>query len=175
MNSVYFESLFHWSCARAHTWQHVCIKQSLTVIGGGGGAAGVFVLAAIQHSTFLCDIQNCDLRKPALQRRACSFQLYSPATVSFHSPRLHIHLFPFKPSPFVFKTSGITCHYHSWSWFIFLLWLKSPNQAAFWLHLTPITVNSQHITSPGHTVHHSNADFNTCSLACAHISALILL
>lgn len=46
----------------------VCIKRPLTAIGGGGGAAGVFALAAIQHSTFLCDIQYCDLRKPALQR-----------------------------------------------------------------------------------------------------------
>lgn len=59
---------------RGHIWLHVCvslcvcIKRPLTAIGGGGGAAGVFALAAIQHSTFLCDIQYCDLRKPALQR-----------------------------------------------------------------------------------------------------------
>lgn len=118
--SVDFEHAFHWLCARAHTWQHVCIKQPLTVIGGGGGAAGVFALAAIQHSTFLWDIHNCDLRKPALQRRSRSFQLYSPAAASFHSPHLHIYHFLFQPSPFVFKTSGITCHSHSWFWFIFL-------------------------------------------------------
>lgn len=44
-------------------------------IGGGGGLIGVFALAAIQHSTFHCDIQHCDLRKPALQRRSRSLSL----------------------------------------------------------------------------------------------------
>lgn len=53
----------------------VYIKQPLTAIGGGGGPAGVFALAAIQHSTFLCDIQFCDLRKPALQRSSLSLSL----------------------------------------------------------------------------------------------------
>lgn len=53
----------------------VYIKQPLTAIGGGGGAAGVFALAAIQHSTFLCDIQYCDLRKPALQRSSLPLSL----------------------------------------------------------------------------------------------------
>lgn len=33
--------------------------------GGGGDAAGVFALAAIQHSTFLSDIQYYDLKTPA--------------------------------------------------------------------------------------------------------------
>lgn len=50
----------------------VYIKQPLTAIGGGGGPIGVFALAAVQHSTFLCDIQYCDLRKPAQQRSARS-------------------------------------------------------------------------------------------------------
>lgn len=54
---------------------YVYIKQPLTAIGGGGGPAGVFALAAIQHSTFLCDIQYCDLRKPALQRLSLSLFL----------------------------------------------------------------------------------------------------
>lgn len=51
------------------------IKRPLTAIGGSGGAAGVFALAAIQHSTFLCDIQYCDLRKPTLQRSLLSLSL----------------------------------------------------------------------------------------------------
>lgn len=50
----------------------VYIMQALTAIGGGSGSIGVFALAAVQHSTFLCDIQYCDLRKPALQRSSLS-------------------------------------------------------------------------------------------------------
>ncbi len=59
----------------------VYIKQPLTAIGGGGGPAGVFALAAIQHSTFLCDIQYCDLRKPALQRSSLSFSYVPPLSL----------------------------------------------------------------------------------------------
>lgn len=63
------------------------IKRPLTAIGGSGGAAGVFALAAIQHSTFLCDIQYCDLRKPALQRSLLSLSLsHSPSLCSLSLP-----------------------------------------------------------------------------------------
>lgn len=41
--------------------------------GGGGDAAGVFALAAIQHSTFLSDIQYYDLKKPVQQRNTLIF------------------------------------------------------------------------------------------------------
>lgn len=63
----------------------VYIKQPLTAIGGGGGPIGVFALAAVQHSTFLCDIQYCDLRKPAQQRSALSLSL-SLYSLSFLPP-----------------------------------------------------------------------------------------
>lgn len=62
----------------------VYIKQPLTAIGGGGGPIGVFALAAIQHSTFLCDIQYCDLRKPALQRSSLSQPFF--LSLSCHLP-----------------------------------------------------------------------------------------
>ncbi len=72
----------------------VYIKQPLTAIGGGGGPAGVFALAAIQHSTFLCDIQFCDLRKPALQRSSLSFSYVPPFSLSTASLS-----FPLLPPP----------------------------------------------------------------------------
>lgn len=65
----------------------VYIKQPLTAIGGGGGPISVFALAVVQHSTFLCDIQYCDLRKPAQQRSAlslsCSLSLLSCHLLTF--------------------------------------------------------------------------------------------
>lgn len=66
----------------------VYIKQPLTAIGGGGGPIGVFALAAVQHSTFLCDIQYCDLRKPAQQRSARSLAPSLSLSAAFHSCHL---------------------------------------------------------------------------------------
>lgn len=60
----------------------VYIKQPLTAIGGGGGPIGVFALAMVQHSTFLCDIQYCDLRKPTQQRSARSLSHSLPLSSS---------------------------------------------------------------------------------------------
>lgn len=68
----------------------VCIKRPLTAIGGGGGADGVFALAAFQHSTFLCDIQYCDLRKPALQRSSPSLPLSLSLRPHFLFPSRHL-------------------------------------------------------------------------------------
>lgn len=84
----------------------VYIKQPLTAIGGGGGAAGVFALAAVQHSTFLCDIQYCDLRKPALRRssrslsRSLTILLLPLQTFFLSSCHLLTSLFPSFPSIF---------------------------------------------------------------------------
>lgn len=62
----------------------VCVKQPLKAIGGRGGEDGLFVLAAVQHSTCLCDIQCCDLRKPAAVRNtARPSSLPLPQCVSF--------------------------------------------------------------------------------------------
>lgn len=80
----------------------MCIKQSLTVIGGGGGVAGVFALAAVQHSTFLCDIQRCDLRKPALQNRALSFANFILSLQLLSTLHVCTSIF-FLFQPFVFK------------------------------------------------------------------------
>lgn len=73
----------------------VYIKQPLTAIGGGGGPIGVFALAAVQHSTFLCDIQYCDLRKPAQQRSALSLSLCSLSFLP--PPHISLLLFPSLP------------------------------------------------------------------------------
>lgn len=76
------------------------IKRPLTAIGGSGGVAGVFALAAIQHSTFLCDIQYCDLRKPALQL-ALSLSLTFPLSLQPLSSSCHLPnslcFCPFRP------------------------------------------------------------------------------
>lgn len=77
----------------------VYIMQPLTAIGGGGGPIGVFALAAVQHSTFLCDIQYCDLRKPTQQRSALSLSLPpSDCSLSFLPPphiSVYLSLSPF--------------------------------------------------------------------------------
>lgn len=71
----------------------VYIKQPLTAIGGGGGPIGVFALAVVQHSTFLCDIQYCDLRKPTQQRSALALALFLPPTAALRSCHLLTFLF----------------------------------------------------------------------------------
>lgn len=69
--------------------------------GGGGDAAGVFGLAAIQHSTFLSDIQYYDLKKPTLRRNALIF--YVPPLCSLFPtllPLLNFSVFLPLPSTF---------------------------------------------------------------------------
>lgn len=68
------------------------IKQPLTAIGHGSSAAGVFALAASQHSTFLCDIQRRDLKKPAQRRSSLSFPSSLLIFASSASPFLHFTL-----------------------------------------------------------------------------------
>lgn len=64
---VYARTIYVWMC--------VCVYNAAfdSHWGGGGDAACVFALAAFQHSTFLCDIQNCDLKKPTLQKGSLFF------------------------------------------------------------------------------------------------------
>lgn len=77
--------------------------------GGGGDAAGVFALAAIQHSTFLSDIQYYDLKTPAQQRnthllRSSTLQTFihschlRNALGFFYSPSFHLLLSKFRKS-----------------------------------------------------------------------------
>ena len=133
----------------------VYIKQPLMAIGGGGGPAGVFALAAVQHSTFLCDIQYCDLRKPALQRSSLSlsarlsfflslatspflslgFSLSLPFSLSFTPPFFHIwtweiihHPHPPPPHPwFIFPLSKS----FSSTFPPYFFWQRSPDEAPF--------------------------------------------
>lgn len=135
----------------------VYIKQPLTAIGGGGGLVGVFALAAIQHSTFLCDIQCCDLRKPSLQRLSLSLftcvpslSLQPHSLPLFKPPLLSFPLFPpsldhFLPPSFHIWTWVIICHLSPSHQFIFppsfslnvsaqhslFFWQRSPEGASF--------------------------------------------
>lgn len=90
----------------------VYIKQPLMAIGGGGGPAGVFALAAVQHSTFLCDIQYCDLRKPALQRSALSLCKALFLSLSCHLPISLSWFLSFPP----FLSIIYSAFFHIWTW-----------------------------------------------------------
>lgn len=176
------------------------IKRPLTAIGGSGGAAGVFALAAIQHSTFLCDIQYCDLRKPALQRSLLSLSLS-------HSPSLCSLSLPLATSPIlsVFVLSALSLSttppsFHIWAWeimchphppqnphFIFPPWVSKtfsttlltevPWRGTFLstpslnTHLVAIMKKSQHC--PGHLMYHSDAYFSFIrNSLCIHSTAV---
>lgn len=177
------------------------IKRPLTAIGGSGGAAGVFALAAIQHSTFLCDIQYCDLRKPALQRSLLSLS---------HSPSLCSLSLPLATSPIlsVFVLSALSLSitppsFHIWAWEI-MRHPHPPPKPSFYFpslilknvlhnvtlrltevpwrgtflstpslntHLVAIMKKSQHC--PGHLMYHSDAYFSFIrNSLCIHSTAV---
>lgn len=96
----------------------VYIKQPLMAIGGGGGPTGVFALAAFQHSTFLCDIQYCDLRKPALQRSSLSLSF----SVQHLSIFLSCHLFTFLCFTFCPLISPLIIYSAPFSFFSIWTW-----------------------------------------------------
>lgn len=84
-------------------------------VGGGGGLIGVFALAAVQHSTFHCDIQHCDLRKPAQQRSSVSLSLslspasHLPSSPSYSLPTA-LHSESSTSPSFYIQTWEIICH-----------------------------------------------------------------
>lgn len=109
----------HCIYAHAHIWLYVCVSlcvHKATLDGHWGRrwpSRCVFVLAAVQHSTFLCDIQYCDLRKPALQRSALSLSarlsfFLSLATSSFLSLGFSLSL--------PFSLSFTPPFFHIWTW-----------------------------------------------------------
>lgn len=175
------------------------IKRPLTAIGGSGGAAGVFALAAIQHSTFLCDIQYCDLRKPALQRSLLSLSHIPPlfAASLFLLPPPQFSLFlSFPPSLSLYHSalfSYLSLGNHASPpppqnlHFIFPPWVSKtfsttlltevPWRGTFLstpslnTHLVAIMKKSQHC--PGHLMYHSDAYFSFIrNSLCIHSTAV---
>lgn len=175
------------------------IKRPLTAIGGSGGAAGVFALAAIQHSTFLCDIQYCDLRKPTLQRSLLSLSLTFPLSLQPLSSSCHLPnslcFCPFRPLSLyhsaLFSYLSLGNHVSppppQNPHFIFPPWVSKtfsttlltevPWRGTFLstpslnTHLVAIMKKSQHC--PGHLMYHSDAYFSFIrNSLCIHSTAI---
>lgn len=175
-------------CSCTYSIQYVCmlvrlcvrIKWPLTATGGGGGAAGVFGLAAIQHSTFLCDIQYCDLRKPALQSALPLFLLVASSLCKLHfSPSSPILFLSFPPSVSVVHSaliSYLNLENHqsppppplsAWSLFSLLLH-KSFSSVLPFVDRGPLTRHlsqcsqAEHTACccPGHSMYHLDAYFS---------------